>query len=188
MFRRDALSHVWDFVQAVRHYWGSLVTGGSFIGAIGVWQATGHHVPASLYWGIALFALFVAFFKAWDEERKAREIAETALEQEQEAKQSASQESPQQGALRSQEAWLDLYREKQKLEDELESLAMPEPPPSLKDVPINEIGGLGHLRYMTHLEDYQLRRKDRKMTRIKKELELIEERLKIAPKHSDLSS
>jgi len=161
------------------------VTGGFLIGIVGVWQGTGHKVSSTVYWGIALIALFIAFFWAWDEERKVKEIAETALEQERKAKESALKESPSKGPSLSQEAWLTLYREKQKLEDELESLAMPEPPPSLRDVPINEIG-LGHLRYMTHLEDYQVRKKDRRMERIKKELALIEERLKTAPQHPDL--
>lgn len=63
------------FLRDVVRHWGSLVTSGAIIGAIGIWQATGHHVRGSVYWAIAILGLFVAFYRAWNDERVAKEKA-----------------------------------------------------------------------------------------------------------------
>ena len=67
------------FLRAVARHWGSLVTSGAIIGAIGIsigiWEATGHHVPAIVYWAIGVVGLFFAFYRAWNEERNAKEKA-----------------------------------------------------------------------------------------------------------------
>lgn len=71
-----------NFALAVRKHWGALVTGGALIGLLGIWQGTGHSVPAWVYSAIALIALFAAFYKAWKEKAeqveteiaKAREV------------------------------------------------------------------------------------------------------------------
>jgi len=157
------LSYSWDFIRAVARHWGSLVTGGFFIGVIGTWQATGHNVPPAVYWGIALIALFIAFFKAWVDERKAKEFA-------------LGQAHGQQG----QETWLSLYKEKERLENELESLELPEPPPSLKDVSINA-PLLSGVRYVTYSESYKSEKRERRIKRIKEELEFITDRLNTVP-------
>lgn len=127
------------------------------MGVVGTWQATGHSVPHSLYWVIALTALFVAFFKAWNDERKAKEAAIARLGEEQ-GKQEQSQGI-------SDEHWLELSRQKMKLEDELETL---EHPP----------GGVGSaIRFMTPSEMFDSIMRSRKTKRIKEHLELINERL-----------
>ena len=79
-----------------------------------------------------------------------------------------------------EEKWLALYREKQQLEDELESLELPEPEGSLKDRPISTAAEIasGPLRRMTHSEHYEYEKRDRRIRRIKRELALIDERLK----------
>jgi|ERR1039458_4482780 hypothetical protein len=86
----------------------------------------------------------------------------------------------QQGAQVSEENWLALYREKQQLEDELESLELPEPESSWKDRPIMTAGEIasGPLRRMTYSERYEDEKRDRRIQRIKKELAFIDERLK----------
>jgi hypothetical protein len=70
---------VFRFCSDVIHQWGSLVTSGAIIGVIGIWQATGHPVPPSVYWSIAGIGLFIAFYLAWRKEHIAKELA-TAVE------------------------------------------------------------------------------------------------------------
>jgi hypothetical protein len=53
------------FANEVRKHWAALVTGGTLIGLLGIWQGTGHAVPTSVYWTIALVGLVVACCKAW---------------------------------------------------------------------------------------------------------------------------
>ena len=60
-----------DFIVVVVRHWGSLVTGGVLIGVLGLWQNTGHSVPPTLYWAIALSALLLAGYKAWNDKAKA---------------------------------------------------------------------------------------------------------------------
>ena len=57
-----------QFVIAVLKKWGSLVTGGVLIGCVGIWQGTGHTVPAWVYAAIAAGGLLISFFKAWEEQ------------------------------------------------------------------------------------------------------------------------
>jgi hypothetical protein len=167
------LRNLWDFIRAVARHWGSLVTGGFFIGLIGTWQGTGHNVRPSLYWGIALLALFIAFFKAWVEERKAKEKATREIVSDQaRVEQRAS-------------LWLDLYNEKKRLEDELESLELPELPPSLRDIPINTYPA--GVRLMTHSELRESRKREQRIKRIKEELNLVNERLAQMPLDSKLN-
>jgi hypothetical protein len=79
-----------------------------------------------------------------------------------------------------EEKWLALYREKQQLEDELESLELPEPEGSWNDRPIRTAGEIasGPLRRMTYSESYEYEKRDRRIQRIKKELAFIDKRLK----------
>lgn len=42
------------FANARRKPWGSIVTSGAFIGALGLRQGLGHHIPPAVYWTIAL--------------------------------------------------------------------------------------------------------------------------------------
>jgi hypothetical protein len=66
---------VWEYIGAVAHHWGTLVTGGVAIGVLGIWQGTGHSVPRSVYWCLGLIALFISCFRAWLAERKAKDKA-----------------------------------------------------------------------------------------------------------------
>jgi len=68
---------LWDFISAVSRRWGSLVTGGTFIGLLATWQGTGHYVPPYVYWTVALLGLFVAFFRAWKDENHEKDSALT---------------------------------------------------------------------------------------------------------------
>jgi len=65
------LLNLWGFVRSVARHWGVLVTSGVFIGLVGVWQGTNHRVPPAVYWGIALIAMFIAFYRAWLDEHRA---------------------------------------------------------------------------------------------------------------------
>jgi hypothetical protein len=60
----------------VLRYCGALVTGGLVIGLLGIWQNVGHKIPAQVYWAIAIVALLISFFKAWNEQVNAREVLE----------------------------------------------------------------------------------------------------------------
>jgi uncharacterized membrane protein len=66
---------VWQFIKSVTHHWGVLVTGGVAIGVLGVWQGTGHVVKPWVYWLVAIVGLFVAFFKAWNDQANEKEKA-----------------------------------------------------------------------------------------------------------------
>lgn len=63
------------FIASVFEHWGALVTGGVFIGALSVWQNTGHSVRPLVYWAVAFVTLFIAFFRAWNDEVNAKEKA-----------------------------------------------------------------------------------------------------------------
>lgn len=63
-----AVRRIGRYFFAIAHHWGSLVTGGTLIGLLGIWQSTGHFVGIWVYWGIAIGALLMASFKAWDEQ------------------------------------------------------------------------------------------------------------------------
>jgi hypothetical protein len=56
------------FAGAVLHHWGILFTGGMFIGAVTLWQNTGHYLSPKVEWMIAAVAVLVACFKAWNEQ------------------------------------------------------------------------------------------------------------------------
>lgn len=67
----DILERMWlplEFANAVRRHWGSIVTSGAIIGALGIWQSTGHFVPHMVYWIVAAFGLVIAFYWAWRDE------------------------------------------------------------------------------------------------------------------------
>lgn len=51
------------------------MTGGLLIGLISIWQNTGHQVPGKVFWIIAILGIFVACYRAWNEERIAKEKA-----------------------------------------------------------------------------------------------------------------
>jgi hypothetical protein len=154
--------HFRDFVFAVARHWGSLVSGGFLIGVLGIFQGTGHAVPAWVYWLVAIVALFVACFRAWLEERKAKEKVLASMGV--------------QGSFN--DAWLALYNEKKSLENELDSLELPEPASDIKNLPL---GVMPVVRFMTQYERYQSERRDRRIRRIRDELRTLGERLKSVP-------
>jgi hypothetical protein len=56
------------WIKSVGQHWGSLVTGGVIIGALGIWQGVGHTVKAWVYWSVAILGLGVANYLAWEDE------------------------------------------------------------------------------------------------------------------------
>jgi hypothetical protein len=62
------LNRVWLFLIAVASRWGALVTGGFLIGVVSIYQSISHPVPPWIYWVIGVGALFVACFKAWNDQ------------------------------------------------------------------------------------------------------------------------
>jgi hypothetical protein len=58
------------FARAVIRHWGSIVTSGAIIGALEIWQSTGHFVPHWAYWAVAAVGLVVAFYRAWLDEHQ----------------------------------------------------------------------------------------------------------------------
>jgi hypothetical protein len=56
------------FADAVRKHWGGIVTSGVIIGALGIWQSTGHIVNPRVYWAIALLGLIFATYRTWDDQ------------------------------------------------------------------------------------------------------------------------
>jgi hypothetical protein len=69
------ISPFFHFLYAVSRHWGSLMTSGFLMGFLYIWQGTGHDVPHYIFWIIAIVGIFVACYKAWDEERLAKEKA-----------------------------------------------------------------------------------------------------------------
>ncbi|MGA8145652.1 MAG: hypothetical protein WB987_17335 [Candidatus Acidiferrales bacterium] len=68
---------MWHFIRSVARHWGILVTSGVLIGLVGVWQGTNHRVAPAVYWCIALIALFIAFYRAWLDERRAGVVSKS---------------------------------------------------------------------------------------------------------------
>ncbi|HEX4077077.1 MAG TPA: hypothetical protein VHX49_16880 [Candidatus Acidoferrales bacterium] len=58
------------FLKAVLLHWGVIVTSGAFIGAISLWQSTGHFVAPWIYLSVAAVGLLIAFYRTWLVERK----------------------------------------------------------------------------------------------------------------------
>ncbi|MGO9008975.1 MAG: hypothetical protein ACLQPN_02645 [Bryobacteraceae bacterium] len=67
------------FCVAVSRHWGSLVTGGVIIGALGIWQGTGHSVHSWVYTVVAGCGFVIAFFKAWSDQSDRAERAERRI-------------------------------------------------------------------------------------------------------------
>ena len=66
-----------EFVRAVFKHWGVLVTSGAGIGALGIWQGTGHFTPHWVYWLVAAIGLIGASYKAWlSEHQKVSRLTE----------------------------------------------------------------------------------------------------------------
>jgi hypothetical protein len=61
------------WISAVVGHWGSIVTSGALIGALAIWQGTGHYVPRYTYWVIAICGLLFAFYRAWAAEYDAKQ-------------------------------------------------------------------------------------------------------------------
>lgn len=59
-----------EYIRAVFKHWGVLVTSGVGIGALGIWQGTGHFTPHWVYWLVAAIGIVAACYKAWNEERQ----------------------------------------------------------------------------------------------------------------------
>jgi hypothetical protein len=72
-------STILQFTRAVVRHWGTLVSGGAIIGFLSIWQGTGHLVPPTVYSIVAIVGIFVACYLAWNEERKAKEVALAGL-------------------------------------------------------------------------------------------------------------
>ena len=60
------MSSLFGFTKAVLKHWGILVTSGVGIGALGIWQGTGHYIPHWAYWSVAAIGFVGACYKAWD--------------------------------------------------------------------------------------------------------------------------
>jgi hypothetical protein len=69
------MDRIYKFLRAVFDHWGSLVTSGVFIGALAIWQGTGHAVKPVVYWIVAVAGLLIAVFKAWQEQLGEKEKA-----------------------------------------------------------------------------------------------------------------
>lgn len=62
------MKRIWKFTRAVLHHWGILFTGGVGIGALGLWQMTGHNLSPKVGWIVGGLAVLAACFKAWNEQ------------------------------------------------------------------------------------------------------------------------
>lgn len=69
-----------QWIVSVSRHWGSLVTGGVLIGALGVWQGTDHHVPPSIYWIVAVLGLITASYRAWAVEQDAKDARQNEID------------------------------------------------------------------------------------------------------------
>lgn len=99
----------WDCARAVWRHWIGLLTGGVLMFMLGFLQNTGHKIPPTAYWLVALGTLFFAFFKAWRDEHRAKQEALNKL--------TLQPNVPSSPAL----SWDKLYEEKKRLEHELEN-------------------------------------------------------------------
>jgi len=72
------LSRISRFIVSVLKHWGVLVTSGAIIGALSIWQGIGHTVKPWAYWTVAITGLFIAFFRAWNDQANAVEITKAA--------------------------------------------------------------------------------------------------------------
>jgi hypothetical protein len=143
------------FLRAVGKHWGVLVTGGVFVGAVGLWQGTGHPVKPSVYWALAMVGFFIACHKAWNDQLEEAEKARSALvETRKEWYTSPSSSDP----------ILVLIRERQRLEAELQPLLEIEES-GIKVIPAMKIG--------KDESDYRLE----KIGRIRRDVQEIEKEL-----------
>ena|SRR5712692_8799709 len=143
------------FLRAVGKHWGVLVTGGVFVGAVGLWQGTGHPVKPSVYWAMAMVGFFIACHKAWNDQLEEAEKARSALaETRKELDPSPSASDP----------VLALLRERQKLEAELQPLLEIEES-GIRVTPVMKIG--------KDESDYRLE----KIVHIRRDVQEIEKQL-----------
>jgi hypothetical protein len=75
------MPRIGQFIYAVAKHWGVLVTGGTIIGLLGIWQGMGHLLRPWVYGIVAIVALLLAFFKAWNDQvdEKERALAEIKI-------------------------------------------------------------------------------------------------------------
>jgi len=133
---------------------------------VGLWEHSRHIVPPNVYWMIAIVSLFVACYKAWKDERLAKEALLSQL---------TSKHLTVSQALAN---WQELRSEKKRLEDQLESeLERLEP---LK--PILRSGFSPEDEYAFYLPDeVEYEKVCRKIERLKEEIEIITGKLRSAP-------
>ena len=160
-----------EFLRAVIRHWSSLVTGGVVIALMTVWQGTGHKIPPALYWVIAAAALFVACFKAWEEERSAKESA---------LRQIASAQS-QANSTQTENLWQQLFAQKKRLEEELEVEL-----DRLQTLQPTLTSGMGPddpnaFYFTSEWQENEYWKVNRKIDRIREDLEIIKEKLRSAP-------
>jgi hypothetical protein len=62
------IKQVIRFLNSIRKHWGSLVTSGSIIGSLSIWQGTGHSVWSWTYWVVAIGGLAIACFQTWEDQ------------------------------------------------------------------------------------------------------------------------
>lgn len=65
-----------QFAKELLGQWGTLVTSGALIGALGIWQGLGHPVRPSIYWAVGLVAFLAAGYRVWLLENRLRLDAE----------------------------------------------------------------------------------------------------------------
>ncbi len=72
---------VGGFLVAIAKTWGALVTGGFFIGLIGIWGLTGHPLKTWVGWVVGIVGLLVACFEVWNKQINITEALRTELQQ-----------------------------------------------------------------------------------------------------------
>jgi hypothetical protein len=73
--------------------WGARVTGGFFIGIVGMWALTGHVIPPKVGWAVCIGGIIVAAFQVWNRQVTAKEGAQHELEEEKRNHQKAIDEA-----------------------------------------------------------------------------------------------
>jgi hypothetical protein len=69
------------WIKRLGDHWGALVTGGTIIGTLGIWQGTGHTVPVWAYWVIGGLGIVCASFLVWRDAYRTAVQAEGILKE-----------------------------------------------------------------------------------------------------------
>lgn len=83
----------------------------------------------------------------------------------------------------SAESWPELRARKKQLEEELEALELPSPPSGMKDMPA-ALGAALRMKLMTVGDEYEAKKKGRKIERIKSEIKNIADTMNLYYKNN----